>query len=293
VPNGGTATFIINNPKADLAGSQLSSPPLRGNVIFNCPDPLTGEVWKSNEMGWATWEGSLEFDLARDIPHLASAVRVWDLYDSEYSHVHYRDNAVAWMISFQDYEGDVPQCYLTSGSNNPLTGLNPTFDQKTIREYGKNLFHEPIPMELLYSDATSPQVLVTIDDLPVACPALNCDYVYTPTSARITGQSVVGRLVTIDGTGLPTSGMPGGTRRALTRASPFSVMFGGAQCGDDTFAATGDSQITCTLGIDPEAGSHTVQLRDENGLIPVDAAVSPIDTTLSTDAVSTSRAELN
>ena len=54
------------------------------------------------------WEGHLEFDLARDIPHLASAVRVWDLYDSEYSNVSYRGNAVAWMISFQDYEGDVP-----------------------------------------------------------------------------------------------------------------------------------------------------------------------------------------
>ena len=95
--NGGTATFIINNPLADLAGSQLSGPPLRGNVIFNCPDPSNpnGAPWKSNEFPFNMWEGSLEFDLARDIPHLASAVRVWDVYDGEYSHVAYRDNAVA------------------------------------------------------------------------------------------------------------------------------------------------------------------------------------------------------
>ena len=54
-----------------------------------------------------------------------------------------------------------------------------------------------------------------------------------------------------------------------------------------------DTQITCTLGLDPEAGSHTVQLRDENGLIPVDPAVTPIATTLSTTNVSGPRPELN
>ena len=200
------------------------------------------------------------------------------------------------MFSFQDYEGDVPQCYLTSGVNDPVRGQNPTFDQKTIREYGQNLFHEPIPMELLYSDATSPQVLVTIDDLPVACPNLNCDYAYTATSARITGQSVVGREVTIDGTGLPTSTLPGGARRALEGrgGSPsVSVAFGGAECGSDTFAATADTQVTCTLDHDPEAGSHIVQFKDEAGLIPLDPAVSPIDTTLTTDAASGPRPELN
>ena len=179
--------------------------------------------------------------------------------------------------------------------NNPLTGQNPTFAQKTIREYGKNLFHEPIPMELLYSDATSPQVLVTIDDLPVVCPDLNCDYRYVATPAVITGQSVVGRRVTIDGTGLPTSSIPGGSRRALEdRASPFSVMFGGATCGDDTFAATGDTQITCDLDFDPEAGTHNVEVRDENGLVPRDESnVTPIAATISTASASGPRAELN
>ena len=78
-------------------------------MIFNCPDPANPAViWQSSEYWYSTWEGRLEFDLAKDIPHLASAIRVWDLYDSEYSDVAYRDNAVAWMISFQDYEGDVP-----------------------------------------------------------------------------------------------------------------------------------------------------------------------------------------
>ena len=119
----------------------------------------------------------MEYHLNYAIPHLASAVRVWDLYDSQYSSS-YRDNAVAWMISFQDYEGDVGQCYLTSGVNSPLTGENPTFGAKTIRQYGQNLFHEPIPMELLYTDSTSPQVLVTIDNRPVLCPNLDCDYAY-------------------------------------------------------------------------------------------------------------------
>ena len=112
----------------------------------------------------------------------------------------------------------------------------------------------------------------------------------------ITGQSVVGRQVTIDGTGLPASSIPGnGRRRALqSRASPFSVMFGGATCGSDTFAATSDTQITCTLDFDPEAGTHKVELRDENGLVPIDENnVSPITATINTASATGPRSELN
>lgn len=45
---------------------------------------------------------------------------------------------------------------------------------------------EPVGLEFLYSDASSPQVLVNIDGLPAVCPNLNCDYAYVTASALIT-----------------------------------------------------------------------------------------------------------
>ena len=85
-------------------------------------------------------------------------------------------------------EVDMPQCYITTGINEPLTGENPQFYATTIREFGASIMFEPIPSEMLWTAATRPQVLVNVEGIPAACANNNCDYLYVDTTATITGQ---------------------------------------------------------------------------------------------------------
>ena len=40
---------------------------------------------------------------------------------------------------------NMPQCYITSGINEPMTGSNVVYKERTIAEFGENLVFEPIP----------------------------------------------------------------------------------------------------------------------------------------------------
>ena len=60
------------------------------------------------------------------------------------------------MIIFQDMHGDVPQCTLETSTSKPLVGNNFNITSTTIREYGKTLMFEPIPLEFMYTDAQKP-----------------------------------------------------------------------------------------------------------------------------------------
>ena len=87
-----------------------------------------------------------------------------------------------------------------------------------------------IGTEFLYSDANSPQVLVTIDGLEAFCPALNCDYKYVAAStAKITGQAydTATKVLTVTGTNLLMTGLDvtfGGITCASSPAATFSVI---------------------------------------------------------------------
>jgi len=65
----------------------------------------------------------------------------------------YRENGVAFAVIFDGYHGDVPECTISSGVTNPMTGNNVVFSTETIRPYGSNLMFEPIPLSMLYTDA--------------------------------------------------------------------------------------------------------------------------------------------
>jgi hypothetical protein len=57
---------------------------------------------------------------------------------------------------------------------------------------------EPIPMEMLYTPAKNPQVIVKVNGIPAVCPAQNCDYSYVAaTSGTITDVQLNGNKVTI------------------------------------------------------------------------------------------------
>jgi endonuclease/exonuclease/phosphatase family metal-dependent hydrolase len=52
---------------------------------------------------------------------------------------------------------------------------------------------------MLYTAATRPQVLVTVDGMSAACANLNCDYMYVDTDALVTSQAINGNTLTIQG----------------------------------------------------------------------------------------------
>ena len=110
---------------------------------------------------------------------------------------------------------------------------------------------------MLYTAATRPQVLVTVDGMSAACAHLNCDYMYVETDALITSQAINGNTLTIQGSHLPTS--------------LVDVRLGDVGCGPTTGTA---SQITCTLTAGAAAGTYAkVQVQGADGLVPVDSDV--------------------
>ena len=82
------------------------------------------------------------------------------------------------MLNFFGYDGDVPECKFVSSSTVPLVADDIQYGSQTIREWGENLFFEPIPLEMLYTNAERPQIRVKIDGLDAVCPGMNCDYMY-------------------------------------------------------------------------------------------------------------------
>ena len=74
-----------------------------------------------------------------------------------------------------------------------------------MREYGQNLFFEPMPLEFIYTDAQKPQVMISVNGVEGVCPEFNCDYIYIDTDSEIQGQTLTNGVdLTITGVGLPT-----------------------------------------------------------------------------------------
>ena len=94
--------------------------------------------------------------------------------------------------------------------------------------------------------------------MPALCVSLACDYTYANPTALITSQTVSGTTVTIDGTSLPTTNV--------------SDIISGTDC---TVISISDTQLVCELQDPWTTGSWTIQMRDENGLIPLDTTVTP------------------
>jgi len=129
---------------------------------------------------------------------------------------------------------------------------------------------EPVPLEMLFHDATKPQVLVKVNKIEGLCPEFNCDYLYTAATSEITAQALAnGKEITVTGTTLPTENV--------------KVVLGNVECGTVTASAT---EITCTLTVLPAAGSWNVEVYEPKGLVPVKADVAKIAVALVVTAVS-------
>jgi hypothetical protein len=72
--------------------------------------------------------------------------------------------------------------------------------------YGfNNIFYEPIPFEFLYTNETTPQVIVSVDGIPAVCGSLECGFTYVQPTAMINTYTLSGTTLTINGVSLPTS----------------------------------------------------------------------------------------
>jgi len=75
----------------------------------------------------------------------------------------------------------------------------------TVRNYTTNLFYDPIPMEMLKTYETKPQLIVEVGGLPAACHNLSCDFSYIPNVGSVTAFEFTEstKKLVIQGTDLP------------------------------------------------------------------------------------------
>lgn len=122
---------------------------------------------------------------------------------------------------------------------------------------------------MLYQAEDAPQVIVTVDDMPAVCAGVACGYTYEDPTSLVTGFTVSGQNVVIDGTALPTSYL--------------SVTLSNVECVPNTDVS--ETQIDCDLQTDWVAGDWTPVLMTSDGVIPVDGSVTPHSVPLTVDSV--------
>lgn len=172
-------------------GGIPGSLPLAGSYVIKCPDP-NGKVFKTRPQVFSRGAMEIQADFDEDISWLRGKVTIQDSIDGTLANnflYNYKENGVNLFLTFDGLHSNPPQCTIESDTTSPLTGDTPTPVSETVRNYGTGLMFEPVGLEFLYSDATSPQVRIDIDGLPAVCPGLNCDYAYVQAAALITAQT--------------------------------------------------------------------------------------------------------
>jgi hypothetical protein len=221
-----TATFLVTPPSQGV----LSTPPLAGKYTITCTD-TDGIEWTTPEMGYSSYEVWTEYWMTNGIPFLANKITVTNAKEFGYA-----ENGVSLNIIMSGIHYGPAACTIQSGVDEPITGNDPLFAVEITREYGASLILEPIPIEFLSTDATSPQVLISVNGIDAVCPGFNCDYMYVPTTAVIATTTLSGSVLTIVGTDLPTI---------------ESITFGTVNCA---VTSSSETEIVCALDHTPLAG---------------------------------------
>lgn len=170
--------------------------------------------------------------------------------------------------------GPVP-CSIQSDTETPFSGGTPVYAQNTTRAYGGSLFFEPVPLEMIYTNETLPQIEVSVGGLPTLCPNFNCNYTYVVAIGEITGTTLSGTTLTLTGTSLPLA------------ANVVQISFGTVNCTIDE-ASSSDTTIVCTMTSYPMAGDWIAELQSKSGLIPNSAATTNVALVVTAVSPSTS-----
>jgi len=111
----------------------------------------------------------------------------------------------AFIVEFVGYVGQPPALKIIDDDDAPLTGKNIQKTHKVTVPFGKNLWYEPVPFEMIKTYETEPQVIVTVNDMPAVCKNLTCDFTYTASVGEITAftYDTATKVVVITGTAFP------------------------------------------------------------------------------------------
>jgi hypothetical protein len=194
------ATISLTAPKDGIK----SSPPFNGTYTITCTDEY-GVNYTSEEITFTNSTDEVEKVIHRTIPFLIDNVEV--LEDGRFDNP---GNGISYYLHFHDLHYEVPLCTIQPEADAewPLTGNTDMADNSTkIRTYGHSLFFPVVPLEFLYADAQTPQIMITVDGMQALCLDLNCDYVHTVVNSTITAQSlnVSDGILTITGTNIPNA----------------------------------------------------------------------------------------
>jgi hypothetical protein len=138
------------------------------------------------------------------------------------------------------------------------------------RIYGDSLFFEVVPMEMLNTDALTPQIMVTVDGMPALCLDLICDYTYTVSDSLLSTQEIDSTdLITITGTLLPN-------------ATTDRLWLGPVSCTLQTWS---NETITCQLDDTKVAGEWKVAILTQYGYAPSNISTT-IDVPIVADSIS-------
>ena len=132
-----------------------------------------------------------------------------------------------------------------------MEGTGVVMEDFDLKQRGPGLAYTIVPFEMIRTAHSSPQVLVSIDDLPAICTG-NCDYTYENPTGVINSMSVSGLQVTLTGTDLPIE--------------IVSVKLAHTICEIDSNSAT---TIICSLVTPWVFGKYLPAVRDANGLVPI------------------------
>lgn len=127
-----------------------STAPLSGSFFIECPN-ADGNTFRTRDFAFNEAEWNMDLGTQLDIPHLQFKTLI--RHTGKYA---YRENGLSLQLVFQDLHGDVPQCEIKTSIVTPLAGSTLALNSITFREYGQNLFFEPIPLEFIYADAKKP-----------------------------------------------------------------------------------------------------------------------------------------
>jgi hypothetical protein len=169
------ATMKVELP----ATVQTSSTPVSGKFRVKCVD-AKGAVSYSEAASYNEHNVWFDTRIMNNCTGLYDRIETWDAYPYAY-----KQNGRGNYIHFKGINEDPGQFEIISDWDTPLVGDNITFVSNTSRPYSSNLWYDPVPFEMLKTYDTIPQIVVTVNDLPVVCHNITCGYNYTEAVGEI------------------------------------------------------------------------------------------------------------
>lgn len=209
-------------------------------------------MYTTQEMGITAQPQEIEFKLQRAIPYMNWAVSV---YRPKGSYAD-EENGIKVAIFMEGIRREVPLCWIVPGNNNPYDEQYARTASERLRSFGKNLWFDPIPLEMLYTPAYTPQVRITVDGLDAVCPEENCGYTYTESVGSISDVELDGSRMVVRGASL---------NDASQTSTPIRVEFAGAECVLSTDYDPSSNEFECILADVPQAGVHRASVTGPSG----------------------------